>query len=134
MDIYPKADIETTKLRTKRCNDGKPHRILKYHKTVQDGLGRTRRCAVLNGYRKMIGGNSIMKHAFVKFDEADQIVDFVRIITRYGYDADVKCGSKIVDAKSIVGVLSLARSKVLELIVHSDDCDALLEEIAPFAA
>ena len=23
-----------------------------------------------------------MKHAFVKFDEADQIVDFVRIITR----------------------------------------------------
>ena len=34
-----------------------------------------------------------MKHAFVKFDEADQIVDFVRIITRYGYDADVKCGS-----------------------------------------
>ena len=74
-----------------------------------------------------------MKHAFVKFDEADQIVDFVRIITRYGYDADVKCGSKIVDAKSIVGVLSLARSKALELIVHSDDCDALLEEIAQFA-
>ena len=68
-----------------------------------------------------------MKHAFVKFDEADQIVDFVRIIT-------VKCGSKIVDAKSIVGVLSLARSKALELIVHSDDCDALLEEIAQFAA
>ena len=63
-----------------------------------------------------------MKHAFVKFDEADQIVDFVRIIT------------KIVDAKSIVGVLSLARSKALELIVHSDDCDALLEEIAQFAA
>ena len=51
-----------------------------------------------------------MKHAFVKFDEADQIVDFVRIITRYGYDADVKCGSKIVDAKSIGGVPSLARS------------------------
>ena len=75
-----------------------------------------------------------MKHAFVKFDDADQIVDFVRIITRYGYDADVKCGSKIVDAQSIVGVLSLARSKVLELIIHADDCDALLEELTPFAA
>ena len=25
-----------------------------------------------------------MKHAFVKFDEADQIVDFVRIITLFG--------------------------------------------------
>lgn len=38
------------------------------------------------------------------------------------------------DAKSIVGVLSLARSKDLELILHTDECGALLDEIAPFAA
>ena len=46
----------------------------------------------------------------------------------------MKCGSRIVDAKSIVGVLSLARSKDLELILHTDECGALLDEIAPFAA
>ena len=75
-----------------------------------------------------------MKHAYVKFDEADQITNFVRIINQYEYDVDVKCGSRIVDAKSIVGVLSLARSKVLELILHTEDCGGLLEQIAPFAA
>ncbi len=75
-----------------------------------------------------------MKHAYVKFEEADQIINFVRIINQYEYDVDVKCGSRIVDAKSIVGVLSLARSKVLELILHTEDCGGLLEQIAPFAA
>ena len=75
-----------------------------------------------------------MKRILVKFDEADQIMNFERIINQYEYDADVKCGSRIVDAKSIVGVLSLARSKDLELILHTDECGDLLDEIAPFAA
>ena len=75
-----------------------------------------------------------MKRILVKFDEADQIINFVRIINQYEYDVDVKCGSRIVDAKSIVGVLSLARSKDLELILHTDECGDLLDEIAPFAA
>ena len=75
-----------------------------------------------------------MKHILVKFDQADQIINFVRNIHRYSYDADVKCGSRVVDAKSVVGVLSLAKSKTVELILHTDECDALLEEIAPYAA
>ena len=75
-----------------------------------------------------------MKHILVKFDQADQIINFVRMINRYSYDADVKCGSRVVDAKSVVGVLSLAKSKTVELILHTDECDALLEEIAPYAA
>ncbi len=75
-----------------------------------------------------------MKHILVKFDQADQIINFVRIINRYSYDADVKCGSRVVDAKSVVGVLSLAKSKTVELILHTDECNELLEELAPFAA
>ena len=75
-----------------------------------------------------------MKHILVKFDQADQIINFVRFIIGYSYDADVKCGSRVVDAKSVVGVLSLAKSKTVELILHTDECDALLEEIAPYAA
>ena len=76
-----------------------------------------------------------MKHILVKFDQADQIINFVRIINRYSYDADVKCGSRIVDAKSIVGVLALAKSKTVEVIVHTDDaCQELMEEISRYAA
>ncbi len=76
-----------------------------------------------------------MKRVEVKFERPDQIIDFVRIMNRYEYDADVKCGSRIVDAKSIVGVLALAKSKTVEVIVHTDDaCQELMEEISRYAA
>ncbi|MGN0372028.1 MAG: HPr family phosphocarrier protein [Enterocloster sp.] len=75
-----------------------------------------------------------MKHMWLKFEHADQIINFVRIMSRYDCDADVKCGSRVVDAKSIVGVLSLAKSKTVELILHSEECEKLMEELAPYAA
>lgn len=75
-----------------------------------------------------------MKRVLVKFEQAEQIMNFVRIMNRYECDADVKLGSRIVDAKSIVGVLSLAKSKTVEVVLHSDECDELLDEISQFAA
>ena len=71
-----------------------------------------------------------MKRVAVKFNQPDQIIDFVRIMNRYEYDVDVKCGSRIVDAKSIVGVLALAKSRTVEVIVHTDEsCEDLMEEM-----
>ena len=40
-----------------------------------------------------------MKRILVKFDQADQIINFVRIMNRFECDADVKCGSRMVDDK-----------------------------------
>ena len=69
-----------------------------------------------------------MKRVAVKFNQPDQIIDFVRIMNRYEYDVDVKCGSRIVDAKSIVGVLALAKSRTVEVIVHTDEsCEDLID-------
>ena len=77
-----------------------------------------------------------MKRVAVKFNQPDQIIDFVRIMNRYEYDVDVKCGSRIVDAKSIVGVLaSWSKSRTVEVIVHTDEsCEDLMEEISRYAA
>ena len=63
-----------------------------------------------------------MQKIELKFDQPEEIIDFVRIMNRYECDADVKYGSMVVDAKSIVGVLSLARSKTVEVILHTDEC------------
>lgn len=79
-------------------------------------------------------GGIKMKHFFVKFSEADQMIKFVRIISRYDYDAFIKCDSRIVDAKSIIGVLSIATSKTLEVILNTENCDDLIDQLAPFAA
>lgn len=75
-----------------------------------------------------------MEHILVKFEQAEQIYDFVRIMSKCDFDADIKLGSCIVDAKSIVGVLSLAKARTVELILHTEDCGSLKEKIAMFAA
>ena len=75
-----------------------------------------------------------MIHLNLRFGQTEQIVRFVRVMNRYEYSADIKCGSRVVDAKSIIGVLSLAKNRTVELILHTEECGGLLEEIAPYAA
>lgn len=75
-----------------------------------------------------------MKHVYVKFREADQIVEFVKLMSQCDYDVDVKCGSRVVDGKSLVGVLSMAKAKTVEVVLHTDDCGDLLDLMAPYAA
>ena len=59
-----------------------------------------------------------MKRVAVKFNQPDQIIDFVRIMNRYEYD-----------------VLALAKSRTVEVIVHTDEsCEDLMEEISRYAA
>lgn len=88
-----------------------------------------------SGMQKHINMEAIfMKHLMVKFDHADQIIDFVRILNHYDYEADIKCGSRVVDAKSIEGVLALAKDRTVELVIHTEECSDLLAALAPFAA
>lgn len=75
-----------------------------------------------------------MQQVLVKFEEVEQIIDFVNVMSQCEYEADVKWGSIVVDAKSLVGVMSLAKAKTVELILHTEDCGNLMEKIAVYAA
>ncbi len=76
-----------------------------------------------------------MRRVSIKFSQSDQVAKFVRILNRYDVEASIKCGSRTVNAKSIMGVLALAKSKTSPLILQTDvECPELMEEIAPFAA
>ena len=59
-----------------------------------------------------------MTSMLVKFEQPEQVVDFV---SHYDCDADIKYGSRMVDAKSVLGVLYLAVSRTVELILHIDE-------------
>ncbi|WP_320972057.1 HPr family phosphocarrier protein [Enterocloster bolteae] len=75
-----------------------------------------------------------MIHVNLKFAQTDQIVRFVRIMNRYDINGDIRCGSRVVDAKSVMGVLALAKHHDVELILHTEECTSLLQDIAPYAA
>lgn len=70
-----------------------------------------------------------MKSVEVKFTSINQIVQFVNIVEHYDSDIDLRHGRIVVDAKSLLGVLSLGIEKRLELQVLDETCNGLLEKI-----
>lgn len=73
-----------------------------------------------------------MKQFTVALSSINDVKNFVDIVTRYEYEIDLTSGRYVVDAKSIMGIFSLDLSKPIDVEVHSDDCDELLDELSPF--
>ena len=73
-----------------------------------------------------------MKTVMISLNSIDKVKSFVNDISRFDYDFDLISGRYVIDAKSIMGIFSLDLSKPITLEVYSDDCQQLMEEIAPF--
>lgn len=67
----------------------------------------------------------------VKFSNVGQIQRFVNVIDKIDTDFDLGDGHRIVDAKSILGVMALDLSEPLPLRYYSED-ENIKEKIAPF--
>lgn len=60
----------------------------------------------------------------IRFHTADQIIDFVRLISQYKFDADLNFYNKDADAKSLIGVFSMTSiTNKMELVLHTDKLD-----------
>lgn len=77
-----------------------------------------------------------MTHMKLRFRETEQIIRFVKLMGDCIYDADIKYDHIVVDAKSLMGVLSVAAHKEVELVIHSsqDHSLAITSRLAAFAA
>ena len=73
-----------------------------------------------------------MKAVDISLNSIDKVKTFVNLINRFDYDFDLVSGRYVIDAKSIMGIYSLDLSKPVAIEIHSDDCDALVEELKPF--
>ena len=76
-----------------------------------------------------------MRTCKVMLNTAADVTEFVRLVSGCAHEIGLANGRYLVNAKSIMGVLALARSKTAPLILQTDaECPGLMEEIAPFAA
>lgn len=73
-----------------------------------------------------------MKKIEVKLEGISAVKDFVTIANDYKTPIDLVVGRYLIDAKSIMGVLSLDLSQPLTVQIHSDDCPELLERLRRF--
>ena len=74
-----------------------------------------------------------MKSVKISLQIAQNVKDFVKVVQDYPYEIDLKSDKYVVDAKSILGIFSLDLSKPLNVEIHSDDCDDLIEALKKFA-
>lgn len=73
-----------------------------------------------------------MKKVTVSLAAINDVKNFVNIVTKYDFDVDLISGKYVVDAKSIMGIFSLDLSMPIDVQVHSDDCDAFIDEIKSY--
>jgi hypothetical protein len=75
-----------------------------------------------------------MKAFDIKLNTVQDVQNFVRIVSAYSFDVDLKQGRYIVCAKSILGMFSLDLSLPLKVEAATEDCGAFYEEIKCFEA
>lgn len=73
-----------------------------------------------------------MTNAFIMLDSIADVKEFVTTVSKYDFDVDLESGRYAVDAKSIMGIFSLDLSKKIKLVVHSNDCEEFMGEVAKF--
>ncbi len=73
-----------------------------------------------------------MKTVEIKLSSIEDVRNFVNIVGKYEMDIDLTSGRYVVDAKSIMGIFSLDLLSPIQLTAHSDEPEALLEEIKPY--
>lgn len=63
----------------------------------------------------------------IKLSTPEDISSFMDTVMAFYDDVDLIDGSKVIDAKSLIGVCSLDRNKVLKVRLLSDNAEAVSE-------
>ena len=61
----------------------------------------------------------------IKLNTLNDANSFVKTIDKYDYDIDAVCGRYVIDAKSIMGLLSLGIPKEVNVIIHTNNKDVI---------
>ena len=74
-----------------------------------------------------------MKTVQISLNSIDKVKSFVNDITKFDHDFDLVSGRYVIDAKSIMGILSLDLSKPIDLNIHADEnIDEIMEMLKPY--
>lgn len=73
-----------------------------------------------------------MKKYPIQINNIEDITTFVRTVTKFNYDVDLCKGSIVIDAKSILGIMTICPNPKLEMIIYSNEHEDILESLSDF--
>lgn len=68
----------------------------------------------------------------VFLSEVDDVMEFVHQTEKCSYDIDISVDDSVINAKSILGMLSKGFRRIMQVNIHTDQADDLLKKIARF--
>ena len=75
-----------------------------------------------------------MQAVTISLTQVSQVRQFVNLVGQAPFDVDVVSGRYTVNAKSMLGIYSLDLSKPIQVVMYSDDCEQLKEELRELMA
>lgn len=73
-----------------------------------------------------------MKTVQISLNSIDKVKTFVNTVTKFDCDFDLISGRYVIDAKSIMGIFSLDLSKPIDLTIHTEDVDEVLDALKAY--
>ena len=74
-----------------------------------------------------------MKTIRISLNSIDKVKSFVNDLAKFDADFDLVSGRYVIDAKSIMGIISLELSKPIDLNIHAEaELDTILETLKPY--
>lgn len=73
-----------------------------------------------------------MKRYPIRLSSLDEVTAFVKTVNQYECDMDLCRGSVVIDAKSILGIMTIYSDADLELIIYKNDHEDILDSLSDF--
>lgn len=73
-----------------------------------------------------------MKKYSISINSTEEISTFVKVVSQYDCDIDLCRGSIVIDAKSILGIMTICPGNDLELIIYNNDHEEILDSLSDF--
>lgn len=73
-----------------------------------------------------------MKKYPIRLANMEEAAAFVKVTNHFECDMDICKGSIVIDAKSILGIMTIWSDCDLELVIYNNNHDDVLESLSPF--
>ena len=73
-----------------------------------------------------------MKTVKISLNSIDKVKSFVNVISQFDTDFDLISGRYVIDAKSIMGIFSLDLAQDIDLTIHAEKDEEILDALKEY--
>lgn len=73
-----------------------------------------------------------MHKYFIGFEKETDVIEFVGKMNKFDCEMDLKSGNRLVDAKSLLGVMAISGAPEIQLHIYQEACDDVVASVKSY--